>query len=299
MEKGINFYTIKDLEDFSGIKAHTIRIWEKRYKILVPTRTETNIRKYSESELKKILNVAYLNSRGLKISKIALLDEDKLTQRVMNESSRNDETDKDFHPGKILMAAIRFSENLFKEALDPFIKLAGMEAAFIKYLHPLLDKSKILWQTGSLTKAQEQFVRSTINKLILYEDNLLTKASKKEAATFAMVNLSDRWYDNNLPFYRYILKKRGFDLIYPGGTLPPTEVVEIHKIKPFQYLTINTGTYGSEDKLIEYFSKVARQLKIKKIIFTDHLAKVKKQSDEKMLFSKDPAGFIKLIDSLF
>jgi DNA-binding transcriptional MerR regulator len=299
MEKEINFYTIKDLEDFSGIKAHTIRIWEKRYKILAPTRTETNIRKYSESELKKILNVAYLNSRGLKISKIALLDDDKLTQRVITESSSNDEADKNFHPGKLLMAAIRFSENLFNEALDPYIKHAGMEEAFIKYLHPLLEKSKILWQTGSLTKAQEQFVRSTINKLLLYEDSSLTKSGKKNAATFAMVNLYDRWYDNNLLFYRYILKKRGFDLIYPGGSLPPTEVVEIHKIKPFQYLAVNSGTYGSEDNLIEYFSKVARQLKIKKIIFTDHLAKVKKQPDEKMLFSKDPAGFIKLIDSLF
>jgi len=90
MEDQINAYSIKDLEKFSGIKAHTIRIWEKRYNILEPDRTDSNIRTYSEVELKKILNVAYLNRNGLKISRIAKLDEDALAQQVMTTSSKND-----------------------------------------------------------------------------------------------------------------------------------------------------------------------------------------------------------------
>ncbi len=102
MEEGLNVFSIKDLENFSGIKAHTIRIWEKRYKILEPDRTDSNIRTYSETELKKILNVAYLNRNGLKISKIAKLDEDELTQQVMTVSSKHDDVDQDFQPGKIL-----------------------------------------------------------------------------------------------------------------------------------------------------------------------------------------------------
>jgi DNA-binding transcriptional MerR regulator len=127
MEDGLNVFSIKDLENFSGIKAHTIRIWEKRYKILEPDRTDSNIRTYSESELKKILNVAYLNRNGLKISKIAKLDEDELTQQVMTVSGKNDDLDQNFQPGKILMSAIRFNENLFKEALSPYIKNKGIE----------------------------------------------------------------------------------------------------------------------------------------------------------------------------
>ncbi len=79
MEEAINVFSIKDLENFSGIKAHTIRIWEKRYKVLEPDRTDSNIRTYNETELKKILNVAYLNRNGLKISRIARLGEDELT----------------------------------------------------------------------------------------------------------------------------------------------------------------------------------------------------------------------------
>src|SRR5512137_2137422 len=117
MEDGVNVFSIKDLENFSGIKAHTIRIWEKRYKILEPDRTDSNIRTYSETELKKILNVAYLNRNGLKISRIAKLNEDELTQQVMAVSSRAESPDHIFQPGKILMAAIRFNEFQFKEAL--------------------------------------------------------------------------------------------------------------------------------------------------------------------------------------
>ena len=132
MEDGLNVFSIKDLENFSGIKAHTIRIWEKRYKILEPDRTDSNIRTYSESELKKILNVAYLNRNGLKISKIARLDEDELTQQVMTVSSKNDDPDQNFQPGKILMSAIRFNEDLFKEAFTPFIKFHGNRRSIFK-----------------------------------------------------------------------------------------------------------------------------------------------------------------------
>ena len=90
MEEGINVFSIKDLENFSGIKAHTIRIWEKRYRVLEPDRTISNIRTYNEAELKKILNVAYLNRNGFKISRIAELSDDELTSQVMAVSSQND-----------------------------------------------------------------------------------------------------------------------------------------------------------------------------------------------------------------
>ena len=179
MEDGVNVFSIKDLENFSGIKAHTIRIWEKRYKILEPDRTDSNIRTYSESELKKILNVAYLNRNGLKISKIARLDEDELTQQVMTVSSKHDDLDQNFQPGKILMSAIRFNETLFKEALSPFIKHQGIEDAYSRYLHPLLEKARILWQTGSLSRAQEQFVRNTIKQIIIIEDNLAQACNRQ------------------------------------------------------------------------------------------------------------------------
>jgi len=299
MEDELNIFSIKDLENFSGIKAHTIRIWEKRYKILVPDRTDSNIRTYSESELKKILNVAYLNRNGLKISKIAKLNEDELTQLVITTSSKHDDPDQDFQPGKILMSAIRFNEDLFKEALSPFIKRLGIEDAYSKYLYPLLEKAKILWQTGSLSRAQEQFVRNTIKQIIIIEDNSLKPVSDKSKPVIAMINTSNNLTDNNFLFYKYALKKRGFDVIFTGGILPASEVIMMHKIKSFDYLVVNSGAFGFAEKKIGYFNSIGKSLMLKEIIFTDHHEQfASKKSYGKLLITKDPAHFIKTIEAI-
>lgn len=295
MEEGLNVFSIKDLENFSGIKAHTIRIWEKRYKILEPDRTDSNIRTYSESELKKILNVAYLNRNGLKISKIARLDEDELTQQVMTVSSRNDDLDQNFQPGKILMSAIRFNEVLFKEALAPFIRNKGIEEAYSKYLFPLLEKSRILWQTGSLSRAQEQFVRNIIKQIIIIEDNQL-KQTIKAKTTIAMINTSDNLTDNNFLFYKYVLKKRGYDVIFTGGILPASEVIEIHKIKPFDYLVVNSSAFDFAEKKIGYFNSIGKSLMLKKIILTDSPEETPRKNYDKIILTRDPSSFIKIVE---
>ena len=298
MEEGLIIYSIKDLENFSGIKAHTIRIWEKRYKILQPARKDSNIRMYSESELKKILNVAYLNRNGYKISKIAVLDEDALTGQVMVVSSRNDDPDQNFQPGKVLMSALRFNEDQFKEALLPFIKDHGMEKAYINFLHPLLVKTRILWQTGSLSRAQEQFVRNTIRQIIIIEDNQIRPEKGKAVASVAMINTSDNFSDNNFLFYKHALRKRGFDVIFTGDTLPASEVVEMHKIKPFKFLVVNSGAFDYAKKKIEYFNTVGKSLQIRKIVFTDYPGLPDKRISEKIIISRDPADFIEKISLL-
>jgi DNA-binding transcriptional MerR regulator len=298
MEEGVIVYSIKDLENFSGIKAHTIRIWEKRYKILVPARKDSNIRMYSESELKKILNVAYLNRNGFKISRIAVLDEDELTGQVMVVSSLHDDPDQNFQPGKVLMSALRFNEDQFKEALLPFVKKHGIEEAYIKFLHPLLVKSRILWQTGSLSRAQEQFVRNTIRDIIINEDNYLRSVRGKDVISVAMINTSDNFSDNNFLFYKYALKKRGFDVIFTGDILPASEVVEMHRIKPFKFLIVNSGAFDYAKKKIEYFNSISKSLQIKKIVFTDYPGLPDKKTPEKIIITRDPAEFIEKISFL-
>jgi DNA-binding transcriptional MerR regulator len=298
MEEGINVFSIKDLENFSGIKAHTIRIWEKRYRILEPDRTDTNIRTYDESELKKILNVAYLNRNGLKISKIARLDEDELTQQVIAVSSSHDDLDKDFHPGKILMSAIRFNEELFKESLNTFIKRKGIEEAYCKYLYPLLEKAKILWQTGSLSRAQEQFIHNTIKQIIIVEDSLLKPPAGRSKSSVAMINTSDNLSDSNFLFYKYVLKKRGYYVIFTGGILPASEVIEIYKIKSFDYLVANSNAFNFAEKKIGYFNSIGKSLMIKKIILTDSPGVLDKKYQERIAVTRNPYSFIRFIEGL-
>ncbi len=298
MEEGINVFSIKDLENFSGIKAHTIRIWEKRYRILEPERTDSNIRTYSESELKKILNVAYLNRNGFKISRIALLNDDQLTQEVIAYSSQDESSDGDYHPGKILMPAIKFNDQQFIGTLLPLIRKHGMERAYVSYLCPLLEKSRILWQTGSLSRAQEQFIRNIIRQILINEDFDLKISSGKPRSTVAMINPSDSMSDNNFLFYKYALRKRGYDVIFSGGVLPPSEVIEIYKIKPFNYLVVNSGTFDSTDKRIGYFSSLGKSMFIKKIIFTDFPESGGKSMPDNIIVTRVPQDFISLISSI-
>jgi MerR family transcriptional regulator, light-induced transcriptional regulator len=298
MEEGNNIFSIKDLENFSGIKAHTIRIWEKRYKVLEPDRTDSNIRTYNEAELKKILNVAFLNRNGLKISKIGMLDEDELTQKVMTISSKNDSLDATFQPGKILMSAIRFNEEMFKESLSKYIDSQGLEEAYLKYFYPLLEKARILWQTGSLSRAQDHFVRNTIRQIVIIEDNRVRIPATNSRPSVAMINTSDSLADNNFLFYKYILRKRGYYVIYTGSILPASEVVDIHKIKPFDYLVVNSSAFDFTKKKIEYFNNIGKTLMIKKIIFTDSPEEAGKKINDRLLVAKDPADFIRCIREL-
>lgn len=298
MEDGLNVFSIKDLENFSGIKAHTIRIWEKRYNILEPDRTDSNIRTYNEAELKKILNVSFLNRNGLKISKIARLNEDELTRKVMTVSSKNDDKSKDFQPGKILTSAIRFNDTLFRESLTLLIERNGLENAYCSYIYPLLDKARILWQTGSLSRAQEQFVRNTVKHLIIIEDNLLKKPAGISIPSIAMINTSDNLTENNFLFYKYALKKRGFDVIFTGGILPVSEVVEIYKTKSFEYLIVNSSSFDFAEKKIAYFRNIGKSLMLKRIIFTDSPSCNTKKAGDKMIFTTDPEDFIKVADSI-
>ncbi len=297
MEAGITVYSIRDLENFSGIKAHTIRIWEKRYRLLEPERKDSNIRMYSEAELKKILNVSYLNRNGFKISRIASLDEDELTGQVMVVSSRNDIPDKSFQPGKVLMSALRFSEDQFKSALEPFIKNYGVEEAFINYLHPLLVKSRILWQTGAMTRAQEQFVRNTIKQILIIEDNKIS-VDKRNSGTVAMISTSDNQTEANFLFYKYTLRKRGYEVIYTGDFLPSSEAVDIYRIKPFKFLVVNSGSFDYTKKNIEYFTSVGKSLQISKIIFTDYEGTPGKKHSDRIVISRDPGDFARKISLL-
>lgn len=296
MEEGMNLFSIKDLENFSGIKAHTIRIWEKRYRILEPDRTDSNIRTYNEAELKKILNVAYLNRNGFKISKISRLNEDELSRQVMTISNKDDYNDASFQPGKILMSAIRFNESQFIEVLLPFVKRFGIEDSYIRFFYPLLEKSKILWQTGSLSRAQEQFVRKTIRQIIIVEDFNLQSPAGKQKPSVAMINTSDNLSDNNFLFYKYVLKSRGFDVIYTGGILPSSEVIEIHKIKSFNYLIVNSGAYDFASKKIGYFSSIGKSLVIKKIILTDYPEVQDKKIPDNIIITRNPSEFLKILN---
>lgn len=174
----------------------------------------------------------------------------------------------------------------------------GIEEAYSRFFHPLLEKARILWQTGSLSRAQEQFIRNVIRNLIIIEDNLLKPGASAAKPAIAMINTSDLLSDSNFLFYKYVLKKRGFDVVFTGGILPAPEVIEIYKIKPFEYLVVNSSSFDFARNRVAYFNNLGKSLMIKKIIFTDSPEEAEQKYYDKMIIIRNPAGFLKLIDDL-
>jgi len=270
MKEASDVYSIKDLEYFTGIKAHTIRIWEKRYNILSPERTDSNIRMYSEDELKKLLNVAYLNRNGFKISKISRLSEDELNSTVLSVSSKFEDPNQEFHPGRALMSALRFDETKFIDTLLPFFENHGFEITYSRFLEHLLDNAKILWQTGSLSRSQENFIRTIVRELMITEYHAIETPVEYPGIVFAVVNTTGQNAEIPLLFCRFVIRNMGFDVIYPGEKLPPGEVAEIHKMRSFSVMVLSYSSSGTGERNLEYYSGLGKMLGLRKIILLSY-----------------------------
>lgn len=222
-------YSIKELERLSGIRAHTIRIWEKRHNLVSPQRTPTNIRFYSDDDLKKIINVSVLNNNGIKISKIANLTTEEINQQVAQLSEVKN--DIDIYIEQLVVAMIDMEEEAFNDLLGRLSLKLGFERTLLEVIYPFLEKIGVLWLTDKITPAQEHFIANLIrNKLIVAIENLpLPGKGSRKVVLFLPEN---ELHEIALLFYCYICKKEGLRTYYLGQSVPYASlksVVEEHK----------------------------------------------------------------------
>ncbi len=221
-------YSIKDLEKISGIKAHTIRIWERRYNIVVPSRTETNIRLYSDIDLRRLLNIAILNKNGFKISHIAHLGDDILRERVLDLCL--DVRKADIQIESLMISMLELNESKFNNVLTHSIIKRGFECTVEEILFPFLDRIGILWQAGSITPAQEHFISNLIRqKLIVAIDNEMENAKVDKLIVFFLVE--GEVHELGLLFYSLIARKEGFHVLYLGGSVPLDDLIKVNDIR--------------------------------------------------------------------
>ena len=158
-------YLIKDIERFTGIKAHTLRVWEKRYHVLKPCRTSTNIRTYDDDDLKRILNISILNRHGYRISEIIKLSEEEICEKVMQLGQRCADTHSQIE--KLIMAMVQMDEEIFQEVFDQSVKKSGFEDTFYYLIFPFLERTGLLWQSGSILPAHEHFISNLIRQKLI------------------------------------------------------------------------------------------------------------------------------------
>ncbi len=221
-------YSIKDLEKISGIKAHTIRIWERRYNLVEPKRTSTNIRYYSDEDLKRILNISILNQNGFKISKIAGLDDDQLRDRVLDLSlnARNNNVQVE----TMMVSMLDMDENKFLNALSASIIKHGFEESVEQILFPFLERIGVLWQTGTINPAQEHFISNLVRqKMIVAIDN---EMQRKEPGGLRIIFFlpEGELHELGLLFYNLIARKEGISVTYLGVSVPLEDLKLVQEV---------------------------------------------------------------------
>jgi DNA-binding transcriptional MerR regulator len=229
-------YSIKDLETLTGVKAHTIRIWEQRYGLLIPERTATNIRSYSDSELKKLLQTNILYTNGYKISKIAALTEKQILSEI--EILNSKEYGRNVAVESLTIAMIEMDENRFEEILNSKIGVLGFENTMKDVIYPFLSRIGVLWVTGVIEPAQEHFISNLIRQKIIVAINGVSGPQKDDTPVCIAFLHQEEMHELGLLYYTYHLKLKGYKVIYLGQMTPYLDVVKASEVnKPDLILT--------------------------------------------------------------
>ncbi len=261
-------YSIRDLEHLSGIKAHTLRIWEQRYNIITPKRTDTNIRIYDDQDLKLVLNIALLKEHEYKISEIAKLSAERLSKEVISISEKKHTYPDQIHA--LTIAMIDLDEAQFEKIMATNILRFGFEDMMINIIYPFLSRIGILWVTGSIGPAQEHFISNLIRqKLIVAIDGQVIRPnpySKK----FVLYLPEGELHELSLLFANYVLRARNHKVIYLGQTLPFDELVFVcESLKPDYIFTAITSTPAQNETQI-YVNKLENRFPDIKILLTGY-----------------------------
>lgn len=218
----MSMYTIKDLETLSGIKAHTIRIWEKRYGLLEPERTSTNIRFYTDEELRHLLNVASLVKHGHKISKVSGYTLQRIQEEVLTLSKQASRST-DF-VDQLIIHILQFDTDKLEALLDTFQEKLGFERLVSDVIFPLFKKVGIYWQIGTLFPAQEHLVSNLVRQRIIVEISKLKPNGNKVGLFFLPEN---EMHELGMLFSQYLARKRNFKTIYLGQNVPRKDLIGI------------------------------------------------------------------------
>ena len=217
-------YSIKDLEVLSGIKAHTIRIWEKRYNLLVPDRTDTNIRYYTDDDLRKMLNVSLLVKHGFKISKVAKWSNEQMKETIL-EASETKSTESDYID-RLMLHMVNFDNQGFIRVSDEVIQKYGIEEAVSRVFFNLFVGIGTYWQVGSIFPAQEHFITNIFRQKLIVEIDKLDNNEGK-GATILFYLPENEFHEMSLLYYSYLAKKYGYHIIYLGQAVPFEDLKKI------------------------------------------------------------------------
>ncbi|MBL7902226.1 MAG: MerR family transcriptional regulator [Bacteroidia bacterium] len=246
-------FSIKDLERLSGVKAHTLRIWEQRYELLQPRRTSTNIRYYNNEDLKKILNVSLLNSHGYKISSIAGLTNENLSKEA-GKLLHKFENESDQIEG-LMVSLLDWDEAKFEETIKNAITHFGLENTIEKIVFPFLRQLGNMWQVGVVSPAQEHFISNLIRQKIVVEIDKLGIGNRSAEKLVMLFLPNNELHEMGLLYAHYLCRKKGLRCLYLGQSVPFDDLLNVYaSAEPDILITILTSCFNEEDT-IDFLNK--------------------------------------------
>ncbi len=241
-------------------------MWEKRYNIISPKRTDTNIRYYHDCDLKKLINISTLNRHGFKISQISRMNEEEIREKVMEISGTRG--DYETLINNLVVSMIELREESFDQTLNTAILKIGFEKCVTHVLYPFLEKIGVLWLIGSINPAHEHFITNLIRQKLIIAIDGLPITSSPDAKTFLLFLPDQEMHELGLLFYNYLIKKNGFKVIYLGQSVPFDDLTEVVKIRSADYFFTYFVAAIKPKDIPEYLQRLSKAFPRKKIFIT-------------------------------
>ncbi len=289
-------FTIKDLEKLSGIKAHTIRIWEQRYSFLKPVRTDTNIRIYNNDELKKLLNVALLNKFGFKISHIDNMNETEINEKILSLNQL--EAQQERIVNTLIQNMIDFDPESFETVLNDFIETRGIEKTIFQIIFPFLEKIGILWLTNHINPAQEHLVSNIIRQKLIVGIQF-TNIDIKINKTVLLFLPEGEYHELSLLFIHFLLKNKGVSCIYLGCSISLEDIEYVTRLKNPDYIYTHLTSCSSKFNLEKFISALSKKFVDTPVIISGQLTHTyTKKIVPPVYFKRSSAEVMSFVSSL-
>lgn len=253
-------FSIKNLENLSGIKAHTLRIWEKRYNLLEPERTDTNIRRYSLDSLKRLLNVTLLYNHGFKISKIASLNEDEIPELVRSIALKSNSEQVAINAFKLSM--INFDYDLFNTNYNEILQHHDFQYVFLNVFMPLMRELGILWQTGAISPSHEHFITNLIKQKIHLQTETLQreKTQRSDHPIFVIFLPENEIHELGVLYLNYLILNSGFRTIFLGQSLQTSSLETLYSYNSKFYFVSYLTVEPNKEEIMPFLTNFHQNL---------------------------------------
>jgi len=296
MERVKSTFSIKNLENLSGIKAHTLRIWEKRYNLLEPERTDTNIRRYSLDSLRKLLNVTLLYNHGFKISKIASLDDSEIPKLVRSIALKANSEQVSINAFKLAM--INFDYELFDTNYEEILQHHNFEYLFMNIFMPLMKELGILWQTGAISPSHEHFITNLVKQKIHLQTEYLQKNKfEPNHPIFVLFLPENEIHELGILYLNYLILSKGYRTIFLGQSLQTSSLQTLYSYETKYYFVSYITVEPSKDEIMPYlqtfYNKILDKQDSKLILFGPQQIAIDKEAlPEKIEMFRSVESFI-------